>query len=199
MKIYTRVLFIPLLILLFSVVFSNQSNAQSTLLTESFENAGNAPVGWATEVVSGGNTISFQMGTAHPAGFSAYNGSYQVMFNSYSGNSGVNRLKRTSAFSTIGYTNVTVDFAWLESYGFATSPDKVEVQWSTDGTNWNTAGTFYRYNAVQGWKIKSQLLPAGAQGQNTLYIAFLFTSNYGNDCYLDYAHIIATNNPPPGM
>ncbi|MEI7727540.1 MAG: carboxypeptidase-like regulatory domain-containing protein, partial [Bacteroidota bacterium] len=51
----------------------------------------------------------------------------------------------------------------------------------------------------QGWKIKSQSLPAGAQGQNTLYIAFLFTSNYGNDCYLDFAHIIATNNPPPGM
>ena len=92
----------------------------------------------------------------------------------------------------VGYANVTVDFAWLESSGYAGVLDRVDVMWSTNGTTWNTAGTFNRYNAVQGWKIKSQALPAGANNQATLYIAYQFTSAYGNDCYLDLTHITAS-------
>ena len=179
-------------VLLTTFAFSTQSRAQTTLLTESYENGGAIPAGWGTDVVTAGNTLTFVTSTSWPSGFTAYNGTYLVMFNSFSASGGVNRLKRTTPISTVGYTNATVDFAWLESTGYSTSADQVEVQYSTNGTTWTTAGTFARYNAVQGWKIKSQLLPAGAQGQATLYIAFLFTSAYGNDCYLDFTHVTAT-------
>ncbi len=169
--------------------------AQTTLMTESFENGGSVPTGWVTEVVSGANTLSFPTFTSWPAGYTAYDGTYLVMFNSFSASGGVNRLKMTTPVRTIGYNSVTVDFAWLESSGYAGVNDHVDVQYSTDGTTWNTAGTFLRYNTVEGWKIKSQVLPPDALGNATLYFAFLFTSAYGNDCYLDFTHITAIAPP----
>ncbi|MEI7980302.1 MAG: hypothetical protein WCI71_01525, partial [Bacteroidota bacterium] len=195
MKNFTRSLYMSFIVLMLSVTFAPESMALSTIVTESFENGGAVPAGWTTEVVSGGNTISFVTSTSWPAGYTAYNGTYMVLFNSFSASGGVNRLKMATPVSTLGYSRATVDFAWLESSGYAGVLDRVDVQWSTDGVIWNTAGTFNRYNAVDGWKIKSQLLPAGAQGQSALYISFLFTSAYGNDCYLDFAHITAEEAP----
>ena len=171
--------------------------AQSTLLTESFENGGAVPAGWTTEIVTPSCPVSFVNASSNPAGYLAYNGTWMVQFQSYNYSTGVTRLKRTAATSTVNYTNVTVDFAWLESINFSTSADKVDVQWSTNGTTWNTAATFNRYNAVAGWKIKTVPLPAGANNQATLYIAFLFTSAYGDNCHLDFAHITAVGPPPP--
>ncbi len=197
-KNFTSAIKTAMFVLLTTIAFALQSKAQPTLMTESFENGGAVPTGWATEVVSGGNTISFETGTTWPTGYAPYDGSYLAKFNSFSLNGGINRLKRTTPISTVDYTDVSVNFAWLESYGYAGVLDKVEVQWSTDGANWNTAGSFYRYNTIQDWKFKNQPLPAEAQGQSTLYIAFLFTSAYGNDCYLDLAHITASIKPPPG-
>ncbi|MEI7898438.1 MAG: carboxypeptidase regulatory-like domain-containing protein, partial [bacterium] len=192
MKNVTRILQMFAVVLLTTLAFATQSMAQTTLMTESFENGGAIPAGWGTDVVVAGNTVTFVTSTSWPSGYTAYNGTYLTMFNSFSANGGVMRLKKTTPVSTVGFNNVTVDFAWLESSGYAGVLDKVDVQWSTNGTTWNTAGTFNRYNAVQGWKIKSQALPAGAAGQATLYIAFMFTSAYGNDCYLDFAHVTAS-------
>ncbi len=161
---------------------------------ESFENSGAVPSGWEVENISGGNSITFVTSTTWPSGYIAYDNTYLVMFNSFSVSAGVVRLKKTIPVSTIGLTNVSVGFSWLESNGYNGVLDRVEVEWSTDGTTWLSAGTFNRYNAIQGWKDKSQALPSGAQGQATLYIAFKFTSEYGNDCYLDLARITALSS-----
>jgi hypothetical protein len=171
------------------------TNQSTTLMTQSYENNGNVPDGWAIETVSGGNSISFVTGTAYPGGFTAYDGSYLARFNSFSVNGGVTRLKMTTPVSTIACTNVTVGFVWLESTAYPTASDRVEVEWSTDGATWTTAGTFNRYNAVQGWKLKNCALPAGANGQVALYMAFQFTSADGDDCYLDFAHLTAFGTP----
>ena len=196
MRKVTKSLRMLFVVLLATFAFATQGMAQ-TLLTESFENGGSAPAGWATEVVSGGNALTFVTSTTWPSGYTAYNGTYLVMFNSFSVSGGVNRLKRTTPISTVGSNNLSVDFAWLESTGYSTSNDRVDVEWSTNGTTWNVAATVSRYNAVQGWKIKSVALPAGAANQAALYIAFKFTSAYGNDCYLDYAKIV--NLVAPGV
>ena len=177
--------------------FAASVNAQSTLLTESYENGGSVPAGWATETVSGSCPITFDMTSAHPTGFTAYDGSYMARFQSWSYSTGVTRLKMTTPISTVGYTNVSVGFAWLESSSYSSNDDRVEVQWSTDGSTWQTAETILRYNAVQGWTTKNVTLPTGAQEQATLYIAFTFTSEYGNDCYLDLATITAIGPPAP--
>ena len=44
---------------------------------------------------------------------------------------------------------------------------------------------------------KTVTLPAGAQGQATLYVAFTFISAWGNNCHLDLAHVTAVGPPPP--
>jgi hypothetical protein len=171
----------------------NGQTDEGAISTESFENGGAVPWGWSVQTVSGSNSITFATSTSYPSGYTAYDGTYLVMFNSFSVSGGVTRLKKTAPISTAGYRDVAVDFAWLESSGYAGFLDRVEVQWSLDGSTWTTAGTFNRYNAVQGWKIKTCALPADVDNQAALYIAFLFTSAWGNDCYLDLIHIKATD------
>ncbi len=180
------------------ILFRPLSGAgQVTLLTESFENGGSIPAGWATEVISPNNQVTFTVSSTYPSGYPAVNGSWMTKFNSYDASGGVIRLKRITPVSTINHNSIGIDFAWLESTGYPSSNDKVDVEWSTDGTTWNTAATYIRYNTAPGWKIKNVSLPAGASGQPALYIAFKFTSGYGNNCFLDLAHITGVGPPPP--
>jgi len=183
--------FVQLLLVLSAFLLTSATWAQSTLLTQSWENGGAVPTGWQSTVVSGTNILSFVTTSSYPAGFTGFDGSYFVKFNSWTTNSGVIRLAMTTPIATTNYSTVKVDFAWLESSAYGTSNDIVDVQYSTNGTTWTTAGTFPRYNAVEGWKTKTCNLPAAANNVAALYVAFRFTSAYGNDCYLDLMHITA--------
>ncbi|MCE1168555.1 MAG: choice-of-anchor J domain-containing protein, partial [Sphingobacteriia bacterium] len=180
-----------------AVFFASSISAQTVnLLTESFENGGSIPAGWATENVSGTNYISFGSTSTYPTISTAANGTYFVKFNSFSASTGVtNRLKKTASLSTVGKQNVTVSFKWYEDPGYSSSADKVVVEWSTNGTTWTEAGSFNRYNATAGWKDKSVVLPAGANNIPALYVAFKFVSAWGNNCSLDYAKVDADNIP----
>jgi hypothetical protein len=188
---FFSVSFITMMILIANG-FALNCFGNETLMAESFDNGGIVPAGWAVETVVAGNMVSFVTSSTWPNGFAPYDGADMVRYNSSEATGGVMRLKKTVPFSTLNYTHVKVDFAWLESSGFAGIYDNVAVQWSTDGITWNTAGAFPRYNPVQGWKIRSVALPSTAQEKPALYIAFLFTSAKGNDCYLDFSHVTAS-------
>ena len=153
-------------------VFVSFGFAQQTmLLTESFETGSGAtpPAGWALEQVTGTTLgVNFVTTSTYPTISAAYDGTKFVQYNSYNISSGSTRLKRTAAVSTTNKSFVMVDFAWYEDGGYATSADKVDVQWSTNGTTWTTAATFNRYNAAAGWKVKNVVLPSGANNQATL-------------------------------
>ncbi len=180
-----------------AVVFASSISAQTVnLLTESFENGGSIPSGWATEVVTGSNYISFGSTSTYPTISTAANGTYFVKFNSYSASSGyTNRLKKTASVSTVGLQNVVVSFKWYEDPGYASNADRVIVEWSTNGTTWTEAASFNRYNLVEGWKDKSIVLPAGAGNIPALYVAFKFVSEWGNNCSLDLAKVDAEPIP----
>ncbi|MCE1169706.1 MAG: hypothetical protein LWX70_16625, partial [Sphingobacteriia bacterium] len=180
-----------------AVVFASSVSAQTVnLLTESFENGGSIPSGWATEVVTGSNYISFGSTSTYPTISTAANGTYFVKFNSYSASSGyTNRLKKTASVSTVGLQNVVVSFKWYEDPGYVSNADRVIVEWSTNGTTWTEAASFNRYNLVQGWKDKSIVLPAGAGNIPALYVAFKFVSEWGNNCSLDLAKVDAEPIP----
>jgi len=173
----------------------------ATLLTESFENAGAIPAGWGTDLNVDGNATSaaftYETASVNPTGFSAYDGTYFVRFNSYSVDAPNSaRLKQTSSFSTVGYSNLIVNFAWTQDDGY-TNNDNVVVQYSTDGTTWTTAGTsITRAGTADVWTTQSVNLPVAAENQSTLYIAFLFTSAYGNDCHFDN-FVINGQSPVP--
>jgi PKD repeat protein len=184
----TRIFLFVLLSLLFA-----SANAQTTLFTEDWETAAigqTPPSGWGIDLVSGANNLYFLTNGVDPL-CSPFSGSRMVEFESFSAPNGTtNRLKRTTPVSTIGYPYVSVDFEWLtDSTSQIIYLDRVEVQWSVNGTSWNTAATIYRMNSHNEWVLESIALPAGAANQATLYIAFSFISNFGDNCHLDLVHV----------
>ncbi len=184
------------LITLAAMLFAFSVSAQDVLMSESFENGGAMPPGWAKTTILGNDALSFVASTSWPSGFVASDGTYLVRFASFDYSSAENRLYQTSSFSTVGYEAITVDFDWLESSGYSTYDDRVTVQYSTDGAVWNDVQTFTRYNAVNGWYPKTVTLPAGAEGQPNVYLAFYFVSEYGYDCYLDNVVVSGTSTGP---
>jgi hypothetical protein len=161
----------------------------STIYTQGF-NA--APADWTTEIVTdagslGTPTISYvtSASSTYPA-VSFTEGGIGVEFNSYDCDAGdqIRLKKNSSPLSTSGKTNITVVFDWYYYTGTYTGADQVTVQWSTNGTTWNSASTYPR-TGTTGWTTINCVLPSGAENQTTLYIAFLFTSGYGYNCHLD--------------
>ena len=68
--------------------------------------------------------------------------------------------------------------------------DKVQAQVSTNGTTWTNVGTAVaRYTGSTGWTQASIDLSA-YKGQ-TVYVAFVGISAYGNDEYLDDVTVTA--------
>jgi len=175
---------------------------QTVLLTESFETGSGTtpPAGWSIEQVTGTTLgVNFVTTGTFPTIAAAYDGTKFVQYNSYNISSGSTRLKRSTAVSTTNKSFIMVDFAWYEDAGSPANEDKVDVQWSTNGTTWNTSGTFDRYNSVTGWKVKNVVLPSGANNQATVYVAFLFTSGNGNNCSMDLVHVTAGPAAPPAF
>jgi hypothetical protein len=176
---------------------------QTVLLAESFETGSGAtpPAGWALQQVSGTTLgVNFVTSSTNPTISAAYDGTKFVNYNSYNISSGQStRLRNTTAMSTVNKSFVMIEFAWYEDPGYSTYADKVDVQWSTNGTTWTTAATYNRYNAVAGWKAKNVILPAGANGQTTLYVGFMFTSAFGNNCSMDKVRVTAGPAAPPAF
>lgn len=195
MKISSEKITALALYLTLALICTIPCHAQSTLLlSESFEagTGSTPPAGWSIEQVSGISPgISFVTTSTYPTITTAFNGSVFVKYNSYNITSGSTRLKRNIHLSTVNRYCILVDFAWYEDPGYSSSADHVDVQWSTDGTTWATAATFNRFNATAGWKSKNVLLPPSASNQPVLYISFLFTTAYGNNCALDMVQVLA--------
>jgi len=190
MKIVTKTLQVLMVLLLLAFAF--QSKAQVTLFTETWESAAvgtTPPAGWAVDAMGYTNYTSFVNGGSNPT-CANYEGSRIVKFDSWNASSGTkNKLKMITPISTVGYVNITVDFAMFMQTVFSAG-DGLQVQWSTNGTTWNPVGTpFYNLGATQAWLVRSQALPVGAANQPTLYIAYEFISNYGYNVFTDLTHI----------
>ncbi|UMY65731.1 MULTISPECIES: choice-of-anchor J domain-containing protein [unclassified Flavobacterium] len=157
---------------------------------------------WSSTVVtdgtgSGGATPSLTYVTAstNPTGFSAEEGTGFYRFNSFDCDAGDQIRLVSQAVNTTGVSFVDVKFKWLHSLTY-TNLDEVQVQYSLDGATWvNAGGPIVRYDgSTLGWIGKTVTLPAGAGNQPQVYIAFLFTGQFGNDCYIDDINIVET--PP---
>ena len=152
-----------------------------TLFSDGFESGG-----WSFADVSG--TTGFWTLAAsgtHPSA-SPHGGTKLAAFNSYTAASGVQkRMYRATGFAVAGtYTSVSLKFWMYHDTGYSTSADKVQAQVSSNGTTWTNVGTAVsRYSATAGWTQATVDLSA-YKGQ-TVYLAFVGISAYGNDAYLD--------------
>jgi len=184
--------FLQVLMVTLLLAFAIQSQAQVTLLTQGWETAAvgqTPPTGWAIDLLGYSNYTYFAASGSFPAA-TPYEGSRLVNWDSWNAPTGYqNRLRMSTPISTVGYSNITVDFAMYLQTVFGAG-DGLTVEWSTNGTTWTVAGTaWYNNGATAGWVIRTQALPAGAANQATLYIAYHFISNYGYDTYTDLTHI----------
>jgi len=173
----------------------------STIYTQGF-NA--APADWTTEIVTDPTgtapAIAYVTSAASTYPTVAFTeGGIGVEFNSWYCEAGDQiRLKKTSSpLATTGKTLITVIFDWYVDPGYSSSNDYVTVQWSSDGITWNNSTSYYRYNYAASWVTQNCILPSGAENQATLYIAFLFTSVYGNNCHLDNLKVNVTTPGTP--
>jgi M6 family metalloprotease-like protein len=118
-----------------------------------------------------------------------FEGTHMIKFNStYCGAGNVMRLSSPS-FSTIGRSELYVNFAWHRDTQWPEYVDYMTIQWSTNGVTWNDGDTYERYFTISDWIQRSYKLPAGALGKTNVQIGFLFTSEYGYNCYLDNVSI----------
>jgi len=183
-----------------SNAFSTACAALSLPVSQGFEASTSIPACWTQQLVSGSKSFSFGS-TITAAGTSpnpaAAGGAHRLLFTSYSGSGNQTRL-RSPVITTTGTSSVDVEFQWhFSSLGGNGSylTEGVQVQWSTDGTNWNNTGSLIRrYGATTGWQKQTVTLPGGAGNQAVLYVGFLFTSNAGYDSYMDDVVVKAT--PP---
>ncbi len=194
---------LPVLIL---SLFSYNVNAQclpavAIPQTEGFNTSGSTtfPTCWSSTVVTnnGGSTpsVTFVTSGSNPTS-SPQEGTRMVKFNSYNCYSGSQVRMVSLPVNTTSASSVDVEFYWLnDNTNYTSYLDNVQVQYSTNGTTWTNAGSaFNRPDGGSGatWNLKTVTLPAAAAGQSTLYVGFLFTSDYGDNCYLDYVTIKAT-------
>jgi hypothetical protein len=161
------------------------------LLTENFESTPigqTPPAGWITTLVNGENFINFAADGFFPSCV-PYSGSRMLEFKSYDAPEGVeNRFRTTMPINVIGRYGISVDFAWMNDAGFSGSADYVNVQWSYDGINWQTAAKIYRNGPLEGWRVISVPLVLYPT-QYTFYVGFDFMSEFGNNCHLDLIHV----------
>ncbi|WP_143090436.1 GEVED domain-containing protein [Flavobacterium akiainvivens] len=170
---------------------------------------------WSQAQVSGATSSNSTITsiTSSPSGptlqtYDVYEGGRCLRFRSSLALAGVQSRIMSSAFNTVGKMNITLKFMlWhTNESAFASFNDRVQVQYSTNGTTWQNAGNeMVVYNsATNGWSEKTIVLPSGAQGATTLYVALLFTSANGANAYVDYVRLTAeeasvcTGTPAPG-
>ena len=170
------------------------------LLAEGFNGAA-LPAGWSTAIVADPGTdpaLAFVTSSEHETA-SPCEGYRYVSFNSWDCASGAELRLVAPALSTVGRTNIAVRFAWFQDVRTGYDGEGVTVQWSTNGTDWTSDSAFHlRRGASVGWTNKTVVLPAGAEGQASLRVGFLFHSQYGNNCYLDDVRVAAdTSDAPP--
>lgn len=120
-------------------------------------------------------------------------GTNMIKFNSFDNQNGAARLV-SKPMSTTGTASVDVAFLWYHDQScYTTSNDGVQVQYSLDGTTWTNTGSFIsRPASATGWSLKTLTLPSAAGNVSTLYVGFLFTSAYGNNCFMDSVVVVAS-------
>lgn len=164
---------------------ANSTGTSSVVYSQGFNTT---PPDWSAQIITNPSgtapTVTYLATGTNPT-VTPSEGSQLVEFNSYDCESGDQiRLRMTTPISTLDKVDISVNFDWYRDNGYSTANDYVTLQWSTNGTDWNSEYTYYRYSSTNGWSTITANLPA-CSNQSSLYIAFLFTSQYGNNCHLD--------------
>ena len=120
-------------------------------------------------------------------------GDRMIYFNSFSISSGGQSRLISMPLNTSGATSVDVDFYWRNenNTSYTSTTEGVQVQYSTNGgSTWTNIGSFISRHdgtltaGTAQWKLKNISIGAAGVGTN-IRVGFLFTSQFGDNCFLD--------------
>lgn len=162
------------------------------------------PAGWSTVIVGpspveGTPPQWFTNGGTHqPPGHPAVSTPNCAYFNSYDTPPGYRARLQSTPIDFSPYVEGVVSFQiYHATTGSGYYTDGVQLQYSTDGTNWTDVGDpVYVYSPVSGWWAHSFFLPPAVDHQPTLYIGLLGWSAGGLDCNIDNIGVMGTNYSP---
>lgn len=188
-----------------SVTFTTPCAVVSLPQTELF-NATTTPSCWTKTIVNDPGTdpeITFTTATgigstatacstANP--LAVREGTHMIKFNSFNASTNAQIRLASLPVNTTGAPSVDVSFLWYhDNCDYTSNNDNVQVQYSLNGTTWTNAGSaISRPNSsvASGWYNKTVTLPAAAANVSQLYVGFLFTSGFGNHCFMDSIAIV---------
>ncbi len=163
-------------------------------LSEGFNTSGTSvfPNCWTQQFVTGTSNITFQTSGYDPNTY-PNEGTRMVYWNGYNITSGNKTRLVSPTIDVQGISRVSIDFDWRQSSsGGSTSytSEGVQIQYSVDnGITWINAGDFIRrYASVTEWSPK-KIRVENIDEYNQIKIGFLFTSQYGYNCYMDNLNI----------
>jgi len=164
-----------MIMVLFSALLSVSAFGQVTLLTESIGTVGGTTTIAAHETADGFDNDALTMsdgGTGTPAdirqtsvssGYTGATGLANVFFTSTAGTRGFS----ISGIDASGHTSLNLSFGYRKESAAANATFSVE--WSSDGTTWNTltVNSLPAANAVVAWYLVDNIsLPVGAEVSN---------------------------------
>ena len=120
--------------------------------------------------------------TQQPAGFPPYSSPNLAYFNSYTAPDIRSRLYTLAGTDASASDGVMVEIQVFHNTGLPNNDDRVQMQYSLDGTNWvNVGEPIHRYDGSSGWKQHMVTLPAGA----AVYLGIEGISEWGYDIHID--------------
>jgi hypothetical protein len=142
-----------------------------------------------------GSRVSFEMATPHPL-TGPLDGSRYVFYNSYSFPAGTSTILTAPKFSTIGTANVDLEFYWYNNNNpsYTSNIEGVQVEYSLDGNAWTWLNFIQRHDPTLPentgqWKKKKLQLPVAFGNKAAVYIRFIFFSQYGDNCAMDFVKL----------
>ena len=165
----------------FTVCSINTTLGQTTLYTTDFGTVANVnPVGWTfTGIGMNISTNNASSGYSGASGNACLGEGNSTTFTNTSGSQQTSSPVGTSEAilltSTSGYSNITLSFGMRKSSAGYNSNATYSLEWSTNGTTYNTIA--YTESTAGNWGLTSGAgltLPSGADNQANLYIRWSF-------------------------
>ena len=158
-------------------------------ITEGFNTVGSLPAGWTSVILNGTYNWAVVASGSFPTTV-PYEGAAMLTYQSWSASSGYS-ARLISPSLSLGATPVplTLKFWMVHDNGYAGYTDRVVVEYSTDGVNFNPVDSFMRYQNVAAAWFEHTVNMGIRSG--TFYLGFRAVSNYGNNMYCDYGTLLA--------
>jgi len=175
---------------------SNPANNRKTrttqiyinMLYEGFNGTTFPPLGWQAVIING--TYNWQRYTSgtYPT-CTPYEGDAMAGYPAFTASAG-NCARLISPPMYVSYTtHVGLRFWMMHDPGYATAPDSIKIETSTNCTTFTQVTAFNRYAPIQTWTEHTVYL---GNFSSDYYVSFNALSGYGNNMYIDWVRVMPT-------